>query len=161
MMRRDSGFSAFELAVALAIMAIIAAFAMPQYLNWLRSYRLRGATANLLSDFEMAKIRAIRENSFVTVHFSADGYTIFVDNGEPSGTAGDWLLNGEELILRERDMPAGVRIDLGNLTLDSNRTRFNGRGVPPDVAAPETIPITNSVDTKQITINRLGYMNVQ
>jgi type IV fimbrial biogenesis protein FimT len=160
-MRKNSGFSAFELAVALAIMAILAAFAMPQYLNWLRSYRLRGATTNLVSDIEMAKIRAIRENSFVAVHFSADGYTIFVDNGEPLGTSGDWLLNSGEVVLRERDMPTGVRIDMGNLTFDGDRTRFNGRGVPPDIAGPETIPITNSIDTKQITINRLGYMNVQ
>lgn len=160
-MHKNSGFSAFELAVALAIMAIIAAFVMPQYLNWLRSYRLRGATTNLVADLEMAKIRAIRENSFVAVQLSADGYTIFVDNGEPSGTSGDWLPNDGEVILRNRDMPAGVRIDLANVTLDNNRTRFNGRGVPPDIANPETIPLTNSVDIKQITINRLGYMNVQ
>ena len=160
-MRKDSGFSAFELAVALAIMAIIAAFAMPQYLTWLRSYRLRGAPTNLVSDIEMAKIRAIRENSFVVVQFAADGYTIFVDNGEPSGTSGDWLPNGGEVILRQREMPAGVRIDLAEVGFDNDRTRFNGRGVPPDIAGPETIPITNSSDTKEITINRLGYMNVQ
>jgi type IV fimbrial biogenesis protein FimT len=160
-MRKNSGFSAFELAVALAIVAIIAAFAMPQYLNWLRSYRLRGAATNLVADIEMAKIRAIRENSFVAVQFFADSYTIFVDNGEPSGTSGDWMRNGGEAVLREREMPAGVRIDLGGLTFDEDRTRFNGRGVPPDIAGPETIPITNSIDTKQITINRLGYMDVQ
>ncbi len=160
-MRKNSGFSAFELAVALAIMAIIAAFVMPQYLNWLRAYRLRGATTNLVADMEMAKIRAIRENSFVAVQFSDDGYTIFVDNGEPSGTAGDWLRNGQERLLREREMPAGVRIDLASLTFADDRTRFNGRGVPPDIASPETIALTNSIVTKQITINRLGYMNVQ
>jgi prepilin-type N-terminal cleavage/methylation domain-containing protein len=160
-MQKNSGFSAFELAVALAIMAIIAAFVTPQYLSWLRAYRLRGATTNLVSDLEMAKIRAIRENSFVAVQFSADSYTIFVDNGEPSGTSGDYILNGGETLLRDRDMPAGVRIDMGGLSFDNNRTRFNGRGIPPDIANPETIPLTNSIKGKQITINRLGFMNVQ
>ena len=160
MMRKNSGFSAFELVIALAIMAVIAAFVTPQYLKWLRAYRLRGATTNLVADMEMAKIRAIRENSFVVVQFAADGYTIFVDNGEPSGTSGDWLATGEEVILRDRDMPAGVRIDLAEVDLDNNRTRFNGRGVPPDITGPEIIPITNSIDKKEITINRLGYMNV-
>jgi len=160
-MRKNSGFSAFELAVALAIMAIVAAVVMPQYLKWLHAYRLRGATTNLVADMEMAKIRAIRENSFVAVQFSEDGYTIFVDNGEPSGTSGDWLRNGQEILLRERDMPAGVSIDLASLTFDNERTRFNGRGVPPDIANPETIELTNTIDTKLITVNRLGYMNVQ
>ena len=159
--RKQSGFSAFELACALAIMAVIAAFVMPQYLKWLRAYRLRGATTNLVSDLEMAKIRAIRENAFVAVQFAADGYTIFVDNGEGAGISGDSQHNGSEQILRNRDMPAGVSIDLGELTFADNRTRFNARGIPPDVAAPERIQLTNTIKSKQITMNRLGYMNVQ
>ena len=160
-MRNRSGFSAFELACALAIMAVIAALVMPQYLKWLRAYRLRGATTNLVSDLEMAKIRAIRENAFVAVEFESDRYTIFVDNGEPSGTSGDWEHNGDEVVLRDRDLPAGVSINMGALTFADNRTRFNARGVPPDVGAPETIQLTNSIKSKQITMNRLGYMNVQ
>jgi type IV fimbrial biogenesis protein FimT len=159
--RNRSGFSAFELAVALAIMAVIAAFVMPQYLKWLRAYRLRGAATNLVADLEMAKVRAIRENAFVAVQFESDKYTIFVDNGEPSGTSGDWELNGDELVLRDRELPAGVRINMGALTFADNRTRFNARGIPPDIDNPETILLTNSIKNKQITMNRLGYMNVQ
>ena len=157
----QSGFSAFELACALAIMAVIAAFVMPQYLKWLRSYRLGGATTNLVADLEMAKIRAIRENAFVAVQFEADGYTIFVDNGEGAGISGDSEHNGSEQILRNRDLPAGVSINIGALTFADNRTRFNARGIPPDVAAPEMIQLTNTIKNKQITMNRLGYMNVQ
>ena len=160
-MRNQSGFSAFELACALAIMAVITALVTPQYLKWLREYRLRGATTNLVSDLEMAKIRAIRENAFVAVEFEADKYTIYVDNGEPSGTSGDWVRNGAELILRDRDLPAGVRINMAALTFTDDHTRFNARGIPPDTDNPETIQLTNSVDNKQITMNRLGYMNVQ
>jgi prepilin-type N-terminal cleavage/methylation domain-containing protein len=160
-MRNQSGFSAFELAVALAIMAIIASFVMPQYIKWLRAYRLRGATTNLVSDLEMAKIRAIRENAFVAVEFEADKYTIFVDNGEPSGTSGDWELNGNELVLRDRDLPSGVRINMGASTFVDDHTRFNARGIPPDIVTPRSIQLTNTIDTKLITMNRLGYMNVQ
>ena len=159
--RNQSGFSAFELACALAIMAVIAAFVMPQYLKWLRAYRLRGATTNLVSDLEMAKIRAIRENAFVAVQFEADGYTIFVDNGEPSGTGGDWELNGAEQVLRNRELPAGVRIDLGATDFTDDRTRFNARGIPPEIADPRMVELTNSIKSKQITMNRLGYVNVQ
>jgi len=160
-MRKQSGFSAFELACALAIMAVIAAFVTPQYIKWLHAYRLRGATTNLVSDLEMAKIRAIRENAFVAVQFEADRYTIYVDNGEPSGTSADWEHNGNEQVLRDRDLPSGVRINMATLTFTGDRTRFNARGIPPDVVNPEMIQLTNSVKTKQITMNRLGYMNVQ
>ena len=159
--RNHSGFSAFELACALAIMAVIAAFVMPQYLKWLRAYRLRGATTNLVADLEMAKVRAIRENAFVAVHFETDGYTIFVDNGEGAGISGDSERNGSEQILRNRDLPAGVSINMGALTFADNRTRFNARGIPPDVVAKEEIRLTNTIRSKLITMNRLGYMNVQ
>jgi len=160
-MRKQSGFSAFELSCALAIMAVIAAFVMPQYIKWLRAYRLRGATTNLVSDLEMAKIRAIRENAFVAVEFEADRYTIYVDNGQPSGTSGDWVHNGNEQILRERDLPSGVRINMAALTFTDDHTRFNARGIPPDTVGLETILLTNTIKSKQITMNRLGYMNVQ
>ena len=161
-MRNRSGFSAFELACALAIMAVIAALVMPQYLKWLRAYRLRGATTNLVSDLEMAKIRAIRENAFVAVEFESDRYTIFVDNGEPSGTGGDWVLNGAERVLRNRDLPTGVRINTAAATFfTDDHTRFNARGIPPDIGASREIQLTNSIDSKLITMNRLGHMNVQ
>ncbi|UCD83097.1 MAG: GspH/FimT family protein [Desulfobacterales bacterium] len=160
-MRNNSGFSAFEVAVALAIMAIIAAFVMPNYVTWLRAYRLRGATNNLVADMEMAKIRAIRENAFVAVQFTTDKYTIFIDNGAGIGVAGDWICTGDEILLRDRDLPTGVSFDLGGLTLVNNRTRFNGRGIPPDIIGKRYIPLMNAYDRKEISINRLGFMDVE
>ena len=59
-MRKNSGFTAFELAVTMAIVVIIAAAALPPYLKWLRGYRLRGAVINMMADLEMAKIGIIR-----------------------------------------------------------------------------------------------------
>jgi prepilin-type N-terminal cleavage/methylation domain-containing protein len=161
-MRNNSGFSAFEVAVAIAIVAVIAAITMPNYLKWLRGYRLRGATTNLVADLEMAKIRAIRENVFVAVEFSADGYIVFLDNGVGAGgKLGDNQRNGDERLLRNRGLPAGVRFDLGSMNFLDDKTRFNGRGIPPEIVDEETIILTNSINTKQIIINRLGYMNVQ
>ena len=160
-MRGNSGFTAFELAVSLAIMAIMAAFVMPNFLTWLRDYRLRGATNNLVADMEMAKIRAVRENAFVVIQFSADNYSIFVDNGAGIGAAGDGLCTGDEVELRNRDLPAGVSIDMGTLDFADNRTRFNGRGIPPDIMGGKMIALMNTADRKEISINRLGYMNVQ
>ena len=89
-MRKDYGFTALELATTIAIAAVIAALVMPPYLNWLRAQRLRGAVINLTTDLEMAKARAIRENSFVVVQFAADSYKIFLDTGDGLGGPPNW-----------------------------------------------------------------------
>lgn len=163
MLRKNSGITALELATTIAIVAVIAALVMPPYLRWLRGHRLEGAATNLTADLEMAKIRAIRENAFVVVEFNADGYTIFVDNGEGGGTASDWDRNGGELLAQNRDLPTGVQIDTGSLSFPSvgSKTRFNGRGIPPDIVGPEIVSIANTVKSRQIIINRLGFINVQ
>ncbi len=159
-MRRNSGFTAFELAVSMAIMVIVASLVLPPYLKWLRNQRLSGATTNLMADLEMAKIRAIRENAFVVVLFNQDSYTIFVDNGQPAGTANDWDPSGEDTI-RNRTLPSGVQIDLGALTLANNRTRFNSRGLPDGTTTAETIPLVTAENSKMINLNRLGRLSVQ
>jgi type IV fimbrial biogenesis protein FimT len=166
-MRKNVGFTAFELAVSMAIMAVIAALVLPPYLHWLRGHRLRGAVTNLMGDMEMAKIRAIRENNFVVVSFAQNSYTIFLDNGQPSGTAENWDPAGETII-KSRTLPAGVQFDLGllhfdnePLTSDDNITRFNGRGLPDRISAATVIPLFNQSESSSITINRLGHMSVQ
>jgi type IV fimbrial biogenesis protein FimT len=156
-MGKNSGFTAFELAVTIAIATVIAAMVMPPYMNWLRGHRLRGAATNLMADLELAKIRAIRENAFVVVQFRADGYTLFLDNGDGAGTEGDWIRNGGEILVRERDLPSGVTIDLAAMTLASHRMRFNGRGIPPEINAAEIITIENTNGQSRIRLNRLGH----
>jgi Tfp pilus assembly protein FimT len=156
-MRKNSGFTAFELAVSLAIMVIIATLILPPYLKWLREHRLRGAVTNLLADMEMAKIRAIRENTLIAVQFCQDRYTIFNENGDTNYACGS---AGRE-VYRNRRLPAGVEIDTGSLTFAGDRTRFNGRGLPVGISVEQKIPVKNKASDQEITLNRLGYMKVQ
>ena len=156
-MRKNSGFTAFELALSMAIMVIIAALVLPPYLKWLRGHRLRGAATNLMADLEMAKIRAIRENALVAVQFCEDRYTIFNENGDTNYTC---ATAGRE-VYRNRKLPAGVEIDLLDLTFTNNRARFNGRGLPDGLTTEQSIPVKNRSSGKVITINRLGYMKSQ
>jgi prepilin-type N-terminal cleavage/methylation domain-containing protein len=162
-MRRNSGFTAYELAVTLAIVAVMATVTMPSFLSWLTAHRLRGAAINLMADMEMAKIRAIRENTFVAVQFGVDKYRIFVDNGSGGGVAGDWVQNGDERLVIDRPLPVGVSIPLGELTLANQRIRFTSRGLPADPlnANPELIPLVNRAGRKDIGLNRLGRLWIQ
>ena len=163
MNRKNSGLTALELATTIAIVAVIGALAMPPYLQWNRARRLEGAVVNLTADLEMAKIRAIRENAFVVVAFGANSYTVFVDTGDGVGGPPNWNQDSDERRILNREMPTGVQIDTGSLSfpLNSDRMRFNGRGIPPDLTTPEIIPVANTVKNRQVSINRLGYIHVQ
>jgi prepilin-type N-terminal cleavage/methylation domain-containing protein len=127
-MRNHKGLTIFEILVVIGILAIVSAFVVPNIIGWRSDMKLTGAINNLKGDLEMAKARAIRENNFVAVSFSNKGYTIFIDNGAGGVDAGDWLKQGSELLLRDREMPSGVTVDLAGTTFANKRTRFNGRG---------------------------------
>jgi Tfp pilus assembly protein FimT len=163
MMSKDSGITALELMTTIAIAVIIATFVMPPYLQWNRGRRLEGAVINLTADLEMAKMRAIRENAFVVVEFGSESYTMFLDTGDGLGGPPNWSRDPDELRLLNRELPAGVQIDTGSLSFPAfnNKARFNGRGIPPDIVWPETVPIANAVKNRLITINRLGFIAVQ
>jgi prepilin-type N-terminal cleavage/methylation domain-containing protein len=160
-MRRNSGFTALELAVTMAIVGIFATVTMPSFLNWLTGHRLRGAAINLMADMEMAKIRAIRENTFVAVQFGTDNYRIFVDNGAGGGVAGDWDQTGSERLVIDRPLPNGVSIP-AEITLAQQRVRFTSRGLPADLLnAEESIPLVNRTGRRDIRLNRLGRLWIQ
>ena len=163
MIRKNSGFTALELATTIAIVAVIAALAMPPYLRWNRTRRLEGAVVNLTSDLEMAKMRAIRENAFVVVQFGANSYSMFLDTGDGAGGPPNWNQDTGERRILNRRMPSGVQIDTGSLSFPTfnDKMRFNARGIPPDILAPEIIPVANTVKGRQVSINRLGFVNVQ
>jgi prepilin-type N-terminal cleavage/methylation domain-containing protein len=160
-MRRDSGFTAFEVAITLAIVAVLATAVMPSFLKWLQGHRLRGAAINLVADLEMAKVRAIREGSFVAIQFATDNYTVFIDNGVGGGTAGDMIRNGAESLVQYRPLPVGVQVVLADVTLADNRMRFNSRGVAPDLVGEASVPLANLTGRKDVRINRLGSLRTQ
>lgn len=154
-MHKQLGFSLIEVIVVIAIICIVASLAMPPFFRWRTDAQLRGTASNLRGDLELAKIRAVRENSFVAVSFSATNYTIWVDNG---ASAGDWIEDADEYELRNRQLPEGIYIVMPT-ALASNRTRFNGRGTAENSG---TIILQNiGGNQKRININRLGLINFQ
>ena len=162
-MKKQNGFTIYELLTVIAIIAVLAAIATPNIISWRTEAKLRGASNNLRADLQMAKLRALREKAIVALVFTANGYRIFLDNG---ANAGDWNLDADESLLRNRQLPAGVTIALPTTFDDpNNRTRFNGRGFP-DPATLDgggltgTVTLQNSGGNQmQLTINRLGRIS--
>ena len=162
-MQRENGFTTIELAVVIAILVTLAAIAVPSLISQNSQAKLRGGANSLRGDLQMAKSRAMRENAIVVIEFTANGYTIFLDNGV---NAGDWNRDADEVLLKSFQLPAGTNIVLPT-TFDppNNRTRFNGRGFP-DSATLSGAGVTGAVTVqnsngsqRQVIINRLGRIS--
>lgn len=162
-MRQNAGFTIVELIITIAIGGILMAVAIPNFIAWRANSKLIGTSQNLRGDLEMAKKRAIRENATVAVLFDPDNngvvsnrYVIFMDNGAGGGIANNWIQDGSEILYRNRQLEAGITIDLAATTFVNDRTRFDGRGLPGVLG---TVVISGSTGTRQIVMNRLGRLN--
>jgi len=78
------GFSLLELMVVIAIIAISAAFAIPNLFSDIPKYNLSAGARELLSAMQLARMTAIKENSNVVLSFNSGtrSLTIYVDDGE-------------------------------------------------------------------------------
>ena len=146
----------------LGILAIVSALVTPNIINWRRGVQLRGAASNLKSDLEMAKTNAIRENNYVVILFKDKlRYEIFVDNGAgEEGIPDNWIRDGEERMLRAREMPTGVQIDFAGTSFGAlgKRTRFTGRG---HCTAGSTFLQNEKNDRIRVKLSRLGEINLE
>ncbi len=97
-MRKESGFTLIELMVTMAIVLIMASIAVPTLLSWLPKQRLRGAVTDLVSDIQLTKLSAIKENRDWAMVFDTanDIYYVcsdpgpnFIWDGPPAMTGND------------------------------------------------------------------------
>jgi len=78
-MSRQSGFTIVELIIVIAVIAAVALISIPNIIGMMPDYRLRSAAHDLFSDFQKAKLEAVKRNINTAVCFSTSGYTVFVD----------------------------------------------------------------------------------
>ena len=86
-MKRKNGFTILELIVIIAILAVLLLIAIPGFSRWLPNYRLRAATRDLFSNFQHAKLTAIKRHRTCAISFNQDiggtiyDYVVYVDTG--------------------------------------------------------------------------------
>jgi len=152
-MRKNSGFTLFELLAVIGIVGVLSMIAIPNIISWLPKYRLGSAARMLLSAMQYARLAAVKENVDIFVKFDPpnDIYMLFPDYN------GDTNQDGDEPTLKQGDMPGGVSITETNFTGD--RFKFNSRGLASGSGG--TISLTNNLNTlTRIRINRTGNSRI-
>ena len=95
-MRKNSGFTITELMVTIAVIAILASLAIPNFIAWLPNYRLQSGAEEIQSTLQLARVTAIKENATATVSFDTANETYRASVG------GQTIRGGR--------MPAGIDI---------------------------------------------------
>jgi len=130
------GFTVAELVTVLAIVAVLAAVALPLVLASLPGYRLRAAARELVIDFKKAKVEAIKRNRDVLIVFSPNpavnphpanephaDYVLCVDADRSS------VCDANEERIARVAMPRDVRLTAPNFS-NTNTCGYDPRGMP-------------------------------
>jgi len=132
--RSQRGFSLTELAVVMAIVAILLAIGVPNYRYITNSYRMSAEVNGLLGDLQFARSEAIKEGRTVTACVSRDGATC--DAGSTTWQEG-WIVF--------QDANNDQTVDPGDAVL-----RVQGT-----FAGTDTFTADNGVSS--VTFNREGF----
>ena len=79
-MRNNKGFSFMELMTVIAVLSILAAIAIPNFISWRNNAQLGKAARDVYSSFQKAKAESIRRNANCGIKFRANDYVIFMDS---------------------------------------------------------------------------------
>ena len=148
---KQSGFTLIELIVIIAIVAVFAAIAVPNFLSYLPKHRLNGAARQVMGDLMAARMKAVKENCDVAVAFVTDNseYRIWTDSNN-NGIKD----SGEEIT---KDIQSNYR----DVIIKSTKNiEFHSRGT----ANPYGIivlSLPNSAGSKNVKVHITGRVMIE
>lgn len=121
------GFTLVELMITVAVLAIIAAMAMPSFANLVRSNRLNASANEMVAMLQTARTAAISNRASGSVCPSTDGATCAAALGNR------WIAlmtkNGASTVLRDTTLPPSIVVKASaNLSDGSNKFTFTPIG---------------------------------
>jgi type IV fimbrial biogenesis protein FimT len=125
MKAKQSGFTLLEMMIAIALLAALLSFGLPNFRDFVRNARMAAAANDLLADMNFARSEAIKRRVPVTLcKLNADGddcdddddtpfrrWIVFVDDADAAAedaADGDGTVDGGEAILRTSGISAEI-----------------------------------------------------
>jgi type IV fimbrial biogenesis protein FimT len=140
-----SGFTLIEVLMTIVVLAILAAVAVPGFSVWLPNYRLKAAARDMVSNFQLAKLTAVKRNTNCAITFNqAIGartydYVVYVDSDKDLEYDA-----GEEVITRKCWTDYGsTSYDFSKGGGDGLSFTQNGEGLPSIAFQAKGFPINN------------------
>lgn len=103
--RKMRGFTLIEIMVAIAVLGVISAYAIPSFLNMSKHSQVRSTSLALVSSFNLARSRAMTSKTTVSVCASSNGTSC--DSGASGAWEKGWLVftdNNEDGVLDSDDV---------------------------------------------------------
>lgn len=181
--RERSGFTLLEVMVVVAIIAILASVAIPAFSVLIPNYRLKSAAQDMFSNFQLAKMTAIKQNTYTTVTFGTSSNPLSI-----GGTTYDYAVfkdadNNLEYDAGTDSIITKVRwIDYEDVSFDTSQGGGDGltftdndNNMPSVAFRPNGLPIDNTgaigsgtvflVNTKDrttsIAVSNAGNISIQ
>lgn len=144
-MRKNAGFTLTEIMVAIAVIAILASLAVPNFIGWLPNYRLRSGAEDIQSTLQLARVTAIKRNATATVSFDIANETYQASVGGQT--------------FRSGKMPAGI--DIFSATFGGGTfVQFDSQGIAINNTDGSANLVNNLGRAKTITVYITGNSRI-
>ena len=128
----QGGLTVLELMIAVGIIGILTAIAVPSIINWLPNYSLKAAARDLVLNMQKARMQAVKENKKIKIRFDSSikpGFYYFDTDNNKHYTRGEYRIDLSSY-------GSGVDYGTGNAALNWNGDNctqagyisFNSRG---------------------------------
>ena len=148
-----AGFTVVELMIALAVLAVLVALAVPNFNDATLTARLNGFANSLVASAQVARSEAIKQNATITLCTSTDGATCAASGGWEQG----WIVVNEaaaDVFQYQQALPAEFKVTEAG---GAEEVAFLGTVVgttPATLTVCRATPVGN--EERVVTINGTG-----
>ena len=150
--KRQSGFTLIEMMIVIAVLAIMSAIAIPNFMSLLPGMRLNGAARQVMGDLMAVRMNAVKQNNEFKVFFNSPGANQYqiLDDDDNDGTAD----TGEAITTPAKN----IQDNYPDVTVSStNNPIFFPRGTATGLP---TVTLQNSSGTKTVTVSIAGRVKI-